>query len=73
MNAIDPRPALREYAGPAEAARKVGMTPKRVRTMMKNGLLNTLRVPGSRPMVDVDQLRELIRLSTCPGQPGTTW
>jgi hypothetical protein len=61
----------KNFAGPTAAARAVGVTPKRVRTLIKNRRLDTVRLPGSRPMVDVSQLRELVQSSTTPALFGS--
>ena len=61
----------RDLAGPTAAARAVGVTPRRVRTLIKNRRLDTVRLPGSRPMVDVSQLRELVQSSTTPALFGS--
>jgi hypothetical protein len=51
-------------AGPAAAARAVGVSPRRVRTLIQNQRLTVVKLPGGRPMVSVGQLRELIQQST---------
>jgi hypothetical protein len=69
---IDFQPTqTKNLAGPAAAARAVGVTAKRVRTLIKNRRLDTVRLPGSRPMVDISQLRELVQSSTTPALFGS--
>jgi hypothetical protein len=66
----DPRNATPLLAGPT-AARMVGITAPRVRPLIRHRRLTVTRIPGSRPMVDVEQLRRLVKGSTTPALYGT--
>jgi hypothetical protein len=61
----------RTLVGPAEAARLFGITARRVRTLCANRRLETIRLPGSRPMIVVEELRELLQASTTPALFGS--
>jgi hypothetical protein len=69
---VEDRPELMR---PLPGGREVGLSPAIVNKLIKNRRLDMIRMPGCRPLIDVNQLRRLVAESRTPalygsGDPG---